>query len=168
MSEAAKRPDHFAECWCRCCRAEYPHDDCSCAMPPDDQQKIEKLSEALAKVTDLLNDPGVGDIDEWKRDCRTWTFLARAALRLAREGGVSDVKMCDVCRCCEMDWEECWACGGDGTTGPGELYEEDPLWYDPGDFEDCRQCEGRGGWPLCGGRCDENGKHRAPAATTPT
>lgn len=42
------------------------------------------LVEALENVTLLLNDPGVGDIDEWKRDCKEWTHNARAALNLAK------------------------------------------------------------------------------------
>jgi len=39
-----------------------------------------ELEEALRLVTDALNDPGVGDIEQWKRDCKIGTAKARAAL----------------------------------------------------------------------------------------
>ena len=47
------------------------------------------------------------------------------------------------------DFTECGQCGGDGFTSPGELYEEDPLWYDPDDVKPCCQCGGDGGWTVC-------------------
>ena len=48
---------------------------------------------------------------------------------------------CQCARCgSSVEWEQCGACGGEGTTGPGELYEEDPLWYDMDDYEPCHQC----------------------------
>lgn len=48
-----------------------------------------------------------------------------------------------------MTSESCGACGGEGITGPGELYEEDPLWYDEDDYKPCHQCGGEGSWMLC-------------------
>lgn len=45
--------------------------------------------------------------------------------------------------------ESCGRCGGEGYTDPGELYEEDPLWYDPDDTAPCHQCGGEGGWQIC-------------------
>lgn len=52
--------------------------------------------------------------------------------------------------CClcnyEMEWENCTCCGGDGYF---DGYEEDPLWYDPGDDVPCQQCGGRGGDYWC-------------------
>lgn len=47
-------------------------------------------------------------------------------------------------------WEECSSCGGDGYY---DGYEDDPLWYEPGEIEMCEQCDGRGGWWLCLGHC---------------
>jgi len=44
----------------------------------------------------------------------------------------------------------CWDCGGDGCR---DGYEEDPLWYDPGDMIPCDTCGGHGclHWcPRCG------------------
>jgi len=48
-----------------------------------------------------------------------------------------------------MMFDTCERCGGEGVTGPGELYEEDPLWYDSDDYENCHECGGAGGWHLC-------------------
>lgn len=55
----------------------------------------------------------------------------------------------DFCETCGSDthWEDCYDCGGEGFHD--DLYEEDPLWYNPGDTEDCRTCKGHGGWHLC-------------------
>jgi hypothetical protein len=60
---------------------------------------------------------------------------------------VSDQSAIDtelVCPRCGGDMElvECEQCGGAGETEPGELYEIDPLWYDPDDTEPCAQCAG--------------------------
>lgn len=57
---------------------------------------------------------------------------------------------CQCARCgSSMDFERCDSCGGDGFTAPGDLYEEDPLWYDRDDVEPCQWCNGRGGWRRC-------------------
>lgn len=44
---------------------------------------LPELLEALRLVTDALNDPGVGDIEQWKRDCKLGTSKARAAIAKA-------------------------------------------------------------------------------------
>ena len=46
----------------------------------------------------------------------------------------------------ELEWVECDPCGGEGEY---DAYEEDPLWFDPGDTEPCHQCGGAGGWHWC-------------------
>lgn len=57
---------------------------------------------------------------------------------------------CQCARCgSSMSFKECWACGGEGQTEPGELHEMDPLWYDPEDTEPCDPCRARGGWWQC-------------------
>lgn len=57
---------------------------------------------------------------------------------------------CQCARCgSSMESELCGACGGEGFTEPGELYEQDPLWYDQDDTEACHKCNGEGGWMLC-------------------
>ena len=64
---------------------------------------------------------------------------------------------CPRCKCCDMIWEDCWNCGGEGGRDGDDLMSEDPLWYSPDDFEICDVCEGKGGFWICD--CDENGKH---------
>ena len=57
---------------------------------------------------------------------------------------------CQCARCgSTLEWELCSACDGEGITGPGELYEQDPLWYDPGDMKPCGECGGQGGHYWC-------------------
>ena len=45
----------------------------------------------------------------------------------------------------EGEWVNCWNGCDDGYF---DVYEEDPLWYDPGDTEMCDVCKGKGGWIL--------------------
>lgn len=47
------------------------------------------------------------------------------------------------------EWIHCERCDGMGVTEPGELYEEDPLWYDEDDQEPCHQCGGEARWLVC-------------------
>jgi hypothetical protein len=57
---------------------------------------------------------------------------------------------CQCARCgSTLEWEGCGACDGEGITGPGELYEQDPLWYDEDDYEPCHQCDGEASYPIC-------------------
>ena len=46
----------------------------------------------------------------------------------------------------EVGWSDCWNCGGEGAW---DGYEEDPLWYDPGDEVTCSYCHGKGGFYIC-------------------
>lgn len=57
---------------------------------------------------------------------------------------------CQCARCgSSVTTEECEACGGEGHGEPGELYEEDPLWYGQDDICVCFTCLGRGFWRHC-------------------
>lgn len=58
---------------------------------------------------------------------------------------------CVYCKDCgeEMEWQECWSCGGEGGRGWEDLQFEDPLWFSPDDFIDCDECEGKGGMWIC-------------------
>lgn len=53
-----------------------------------------------------------------------------------------------VCPDCGWDavWADCNECGGAGEL---EVYDDDPMWYEPGDTEPCYQCGGDGGWWFC-------------------
>jgi hypothetical protein len=54
----------------------------------------------------------------------------------------------DYCEVCEIpkEWFGCFACGG---SGEWELYEEDPVGFEPGDTCECQECDGMGGWLEC-------------------
>jgi len=42
---------------------------------------------------------------------------------------------------------DCEYCGGDGTVD--DLFEQDPLWYEPDDWEYCDYCRGIGAYFWC-------------------
>lgn len=46
-----------------------------------------------------------------------------------------------------VDWVDCWNSCDEGYIT--DLYEQDPLWYYPGDVEPCDICHGKGGWRVC-------------------
>ncbi len=76
-----------------------------------------------------------------------------------RGAGVSDEhEMCPRCGCCEMAWEECENCGGEGVSGH-DCGEDCCCCIDPEDNVPCDYCDGAGGYYICLGHCDENGKH---------
>lgn len=54
-------------------------------------------------------------------------------------------QVCKICGC-ELEWEHCWNGCDDGWF---DGYAEDPLWYDPGDYERCTECNGEGGYLVC-------------------
>ena len=60
------------------------------------------------------------------------------------------------CLCdCEADWEECNQCAGDGGF---DGYDEDPLWYHPGEIAPCPACNSRGGDYWCPNDSCESGE----------
>ena len=62
-----------------------------------------------------------------------------------------DDEVCPRCGQCPTHSRDCPECGGEGYRD--DLHEEDPLWYDPGETETCRECAGTGiqRWcPKCG------------------
>lgn len=67
---------------------------------------------------------------------------------LVRGRGIEHQDGTIACAACggEVEWEECNACGGEGGT---DGYEEDPLWYHPGEIARCPCCDGRGGEYWC-------------------
>lgn len=62
---------------------------------------------------------------------------------------MSDMELEPGCPVCgsDMFWERCTQVGCD--DGWIDLYEDDPLWYDPGDVEACPICDGNAGWLIC-------------------
>lgn len=53
---------------------------------------------------------------------------------------------CSVCGDSMAKHVTCWNCGGEGGW---RRYEDDPLWYDPDDFEMCLTCKGVGYYEVC-------------------
>lgn len=54
---------------------------------------------------------------------------------------------CFECGCCELLWEECLQCGGDGAI---DEVDDGELDFGVGDLIVCPMCDGEGGWWLCG------------------
>ncbi len=75
-------------------------------------------------------------------------FIKRLWMRLAGRRCKMEQDESQFCTKCgdPLEWVDCPDCGGDGVR---EVYEEDPLWYDPGDTEPCNPCLGQGGWWEC-------------------
>ena len=59
---------------------------------------------------------------------------------------------CQRCKCCSLTREDCDACGGDG-------FVESEDWQDYGEMFPCGTCAEQGGWSVCVGDCDQDGKH---------
>lgn len=67
---------------------------------------------------------------------------------------------CRRCGCCDEVWEDCQNCGGDGLEGH-DCGEDSCCCLSPEDNRQCDICDGDGGWYVCLGGCDKNGKHKA-------
>lgn len=46
---------------------------------------------------------------------------------------------------CGLVWEDCSDC----DDGYIDMYDDDPLWYEPDDVEPCSTCRGKSGWWYC-------------------
>ena len=66
--------------------------------------------------------------------------------------------LCPRCHCCELEPEDCDACGGEGLSGH-DCGEDTCCCAEPEENEECDYCNGRGVFFVCGGRCDEHGRH---------
>jgi hypothetical protein len=66
---------------------------------------------------------------------------------------------CKRCRCCSEMWEECTQCGGEGWDGH-DCGEDCCCCLHPEQNVVCDTCNGHGGWHLCAGACDKDGKHK--------
>lgn len=61
------------------------------------------------------------------------------------EHGQDDYPTCPQCQA-DLEYEDCWKCGGTGGEFLDELL---PLEYLPGTWEDCGECGGRGTIDYC-------------------
>lgn len=68
-----------------------------------------------------------------------------------------DHEFCKRCNCCDLSYEHCDSCE-DGFDGH-DCGEDCCPCLDPEENQVCDICDGRGGWDVCLGRCDENGEH---------
>jgi hypothetical protein len=66
--------------------------------------------------------------------------------------------LCPRCGCCSLEYVECQTCGGEGVSGHDCGEDCCPCLY-PVDNVPCDICLGKGGWTVCLGRCDKDGKH---------
>jgi hypothetical protein len=53
---------------------------------------------------------------------------------------------CPSCGCDHTATRICYQCNGEGFR---DVYEDDLLWYDEGDIEDCRECASTGSQHWC-------------------
>jgi len=67
-----------------------------------------------------------------------------------------EIELCPRCGG-EMEWVECWNCGGDGVDGH-DCGEDCCSCLEPEDNVRCDICKGRGGWYACDG-CTEAREH---------
>ncbi len=77
---------------------------------------------------------------------------------LAQLISLHDGKLCPRCKCCEMFWQECEYCGGEGLDGH-DCGEDTCCCLDPEDNMTCDMCGGTGGFWHCD--CDKDGKHKS-------
>lgn len=59
--------------------------------------------------------------------------------------GSDEYDCCDICGG-PIEWVDCYACFGEGEF---DLYEQNPLEYEPGEIERCDVCHGKGGYLEC-------------------
>ncbi|MGH8697726.1 MAG: hypothetical protein ACREVS_14680 [Burkholderiales bacterium] len=70
------------------------------------------------------------------------------------------MRLCPRCKCCTVEREECWSCGGEGVNDH-DCGEDSCCCLYPEDNVRCDVCLGAGGFDSC--YCDESGKHMAGA-----
>lgn len=80
------------------------------------------------------------------------------SMNCAFDDGDPEERMCPRCGCCEQVWEECEYCGGEGYTDH-DCGDDCCCCLDPELNVPCDVCHGEGGFMVCAGGCDENGRH---------
>lgn len=71
---------------------------------------------------------------------------------------------CPTCGAHDTLCRTCWQCGGEGYF---DAYEDDPLWYQPGDVEGCSTCKGTGGMHWCS-ECGHDFTFNIPGEVKPS
>ena len=66
--------------------------------------------------------------------------------------------LCVRCGCCDTLWHTCESCDGEGMNGH-DCGEDTCCCADPEDNQTCDICDGEGGWRMCLGKCNKDGKH---------
>lgn len=69
-----------------------------------------------------------------------------------------ELEICNRCKCCEVVYEECENCGGDGVTSH-DCGEDTCCCLYPEDNVACDICLGTGCFEVCIGGCNSEGKH---------
>ncbi len=73
---------------------------------------------------------------------------------------------CPACGAWEVYWQPCIQIGCEDGLIDG--YDEDPLWFDEGDFYPCPECAGLGFYRWCAKCGADLSGHRWPASTEET
>lgn len=79
---------------------------------------------------------------EWNSGAPIHVAYQRSLLEVGHEEAP---EYCPICGA-ELEWMECQAGCDDGQI---DGYEEDPMWYSPGETYRCSACKGKGGWLEC-------------------
>lgn len=69
-----------------------------------------------------------------------------------------ELEICPRCRCCEIVYEDCENCGGEGVTDH-DCGEDVCCCLNPYDNVRCDICRGECTFPRCLGRCNSEGQH---------
>lgn len=78
----------------------------------------------------------------------------------------NDKELCERCGCCELVWQSCEQCGGDGVFGH-DCGEDTCCCLDPEEDDPCEICDGEGGWMRCVGHCEDDGHCREETTDEP-
>lgn len=74
-------------------------------------------------------------------------------------------ELCPRCKCCGQEWQDCDQCE-DGYSYH-DCGEDTCCCLDPEPNVECDRCDGEGGWWVCVGNCDKNGKHKITVEASP-
>lgn len=128
-------------------------------------------SEFLDRLTDFLGDSEGMTTEEVKTELReegidvdamterAKKMIAEKIKEMRMEDPEDDGGICPRCNCCSQVWTECYNCE-DGFSDH-DCGEDCCCCVDPYPNITCDICEGKGGWYVCGGGCNDKGEHDA-------